>query len=285
LSTDYAKEIWDVLKDLLVRLKEDKPIGYESAKLLASYGFLVKQFKDRKRDDGTFYCFLQWRRDDQPPPSPLGKGTAIGYLWPPQIKELREEYLNHRGRWRSVETLEDMLTEVAEKEGIVFPVTLRGTVTGTLRGTRSTSGNTPGNNQTGNTSGNTPSDVSALVETLRDVTDRLSRLEETIKSHIEEERSEKRSGETEGGPEVDQEKLYEAYGKAMKEVTMEVEAIGRRIVLDPHIMLYYAYAKSHVPNYGKIPIDQFIRDCVTGYFSHYGVELAFLVGVRREEEA
>jgi len=80
-----------------------------------------------------------------------------------------------------------------------------------------------------------------------------------------------------------------AIQRALEEIkrteVLQAEAIGTRIIMDPHVMMYYAYARSELDLPRGYRIDDFIRDCVVNYFRHFGVELGFILKMMKKEEA
>jgi len=165
----------------------------------------------------------------------------------------------------------------------------------------------------GQESGTTPPDVAAtllsLSKSVEDLSRKVDDVRYTLAQHIaehpatasspvpsiEEENANKPVNKltTETPPEPvrsgSESNVPLAIQRALEEIkrteVLQAEAIGTRIIMDPHVMMYYAYAKSELDLPRGYRIDDFIRDCVVNYFRHFGVELGFILKMMKKEEA
>jgi len=219
----------------------------------------------KRTKDGRVYVRLRTDR----PPSPQDPLTIrIGALTDEEYKALKEE-LKRMGIWvdprKVIKTKEGQVVRV---EGKRRTPDISQTKVPTPRQ------KTPDTSQTSEGEPTEPTDRMAKLESrIEAIEGLLSVLIKTLSA------GQAKPAEAEAKlPEIDYEKLWKEFNKAITTVSMEIEAIGRRIVMNPHIMLYYAFARSQLDFGGTI--DDFITMCIVNYFRHFGVELTFLIGMR-----
>jgi len=110
--------------------------------------------------------------------------------------------------------------------------------------------------------------IDALERTLSLIMDKLDRLSNVGGQ------SEKEEEPKELEIDVKDTRIQEIMDELTELKAVDYARIGRRIVVNPHIALYYAVAKSYLDYEGTI--EQFITECVINYFEHYGCGIAFI---------
>jgi len=264
-------------------------LTYEQAEKLIGIGYRVHSRPDRKNEFGEIQVLLDWVKElGDHPPLGLRKSYRL-YLPKKRYEHLFEKY--------------EKVRERLKKEGLPVISTVKTPVSAPVPNT------VPEKAPEENTvlSDNTVS-LDQVVKMLSDISARLARLESKFgmtnpessnimericklegmleailkmrESKTEEEiEKEEVVGKKEGEEvelSIDLEKLREGFIKATEIVT---EATGRRIIADPHILLYYGFAISHLGFKGDLA--DFIREQIIDHHRDHGIELAFVIRKER----
>ena len=260
-------------------------------------GFYFYQQKNRERD-GKCPCVFQWKGQDPPPlvgEKRLAKSRSVVPLRDEEFEELKLLFDNRLVVSPLEKTLKSELDILLEnrlkeqdknfsddlnetKKKILDKLekeikAVREAISGRLFGGKDEKG------------GETPASQGVLGTFLNSINKRLDRLERGLERGAIELKPE---NDFESSVDVDPEKLMKTYNSLLKK-EIDIEQVGRVISADPHIMLYYAYAKSELDYDGDLP--DFMRDTIVSYFGSLSppVRLGFILGgseiiVRRKEE-
>jgi len=244
------------------KLSENK-LSYDQAKeFLEKYASGPWHIQPEKRQDGLYYTKIRWKGGD---PSPPVKCFSIDRRLLPA----------------EVEVLQDLAEEARQRKGNPLGIPQWASL-GLPQGKENLGKSSLGKDL----SPNSKDAIEKLINAVKEINDRMTDFCERLEILEKKFGSSTSSSPTiPTSPNINNEELAKVYTEVQRQMSkmqrMEIMTMAYRLITDPQILLYYAFAKSHIDP--KITIDDFIRTSIVNYFAIHGIRLAFIIGVQPPE--
>jgi len=262
--------------------EEGRPVSYDEAQEILKTGYYYVD--DRKRKEGDYYVLIRLKSRYPDPPPGYERSYHIDRRLPKRevniLKDLAKSKAEDYEKRRDLAikmALNEAMSEVIKKVENVVKKVVKEEVEKAVEKIYD-------EKQVKSAPVNKNPPNESIEIRLAKIEGRLETLEKLLKSppvHPPVNTSstttqEVREKEEEVELSINLEKLREGFIKATEIVT---EATGRRIIADPHILLYYGFAISHLGFKGDLA--DFIREQIIDHHRDHGIELAFVIRKER----